>query len=83
MAAKGLLLRPERFTCRFGRVLPVKEGNIATAEVVISRRPWTGEDESAAGREGACSVRELEEIITFATGLTNASSRSTLLQSTT
>lgn len=61
-------------------MLPVKEGNIATAELLISGRPWTGEDRSAGGREGACSVTELEGI-PFATGLRNASSRTTLVQS--
>lgn len=29
VAAKGLLLRPDRLTCRGLRVLPVKEGNMA------------------------------------------------------
>ena len=61
-------------------MLPVKEGNIATAEFLISGRPWTGEDRSAGGREGVCSVIELEGI-TFATGVRNASSRTTLVQS--
>ena len=36
-AAKGLLLRPDRFTCRRGRALPVKDGNMFVLQTPEAR----------------------------------------------